>query len=293
MWALPYTGVRHGADGARRHVPPALRTEHSPFVLVHTSNEGPPMALTNFESRAHSSRRVLGLAYAWTGVAVMWSIWFCFVIFLADPPRAAKSSPLPTVDSGGAFDHHGIAALIDLVLISLFGLQHSMMARPWFKQRVWGHLPPAFERCTFVHAANFALMSVILFWQPIPIEVWDVGSPWREVMWVAFGAGWIILLFGAISFGILDLLGIEQMRAWANGMPTPQPRLKTGLLYRWLRHPMYVGVLLAMWATPKMTIGHLLLAAGMTLYVLIAMRYEERDLITRFGRTYALWRSIG
>jgi len=76
-------------------------------------------------------------------------------------------------------------------------------------------------------------------------------------------------------------------------MPTPQPRLKTALLYRWLRHPMYVGVLLAMWATPKMTIGHLLLAAGMTLYVLIAMRYEERDLITRFGRTYALWRSIG
>lgn len=91
------------------------------------------MALAHFESRAQSSRRMLDLAYAWTGFAIMWSFWICFVIFLADPPWAAKSSPLPTVDSGGAVDHPGIAALIDLVLISLFGLQHSMMARPWFK----------------------------------------------------------------------------------------------------------------------------------------------------------------
>ena len=108
-----------------------------------------------------------------------------------------------------------------------------------------------------------------------------------------FAAGWVILLFGALSFGVLDLLGVEQMRAWANGIPPSKPRLKTGLLYRWLRHPMYVGVLLAMWATAQMTIGHLLLATGMTLYVLIAMRYEERDLIARFGSPYARWRSTG
>jgi protein-S-isoprenylcysteine O-methyltransferase Ste14 len=110
-------------------------------------------------------------------------------------------------------------------------------------------------------------------------------------MWLAFAAGWVILLLGALSFGILDLLGIEQMRAWANGVPASKPRLKTGFLYRWLSHPMYVGVLLAMWATPQMTIGHVLLAAGMSLYVLIAMRYEERDLVARFGNSYARWRS--
>lgn len=95
----------------------------------------------------------------------------------------------------------------------------------------------------------------------------EVRVPWREALWLAFAAGWIILLLGAMSFGILDLLGIEQMRAWANGASPPKPRLKTRWLYRWLRHPMYVGVLLAVWVTPQMTIGHLLLA----LYVLIAI----------------------
>ena len=148
----------------------------------------------------------------------------------------------------------------------------------------------AFERSTFVHAANLSLLALIIFWQPISIEIWNIGTPWREGVWLAFAAGWVLLLFGALSFGILDLLGLEQMRAWANGAAPPKPRLRTGFLYRWLRHPMYVGVLLAMWATPQMTIGHLLLATGMTLYVLIAMRYEERDLKARFGGSYAHWR---
>ena len=104
-------------------------------------------------------------------------------------------------------------------------------------------------------------------------------------------AGWIILLLGALSFGIFDLLGIDQMRAWVCGRPPPAPRLKTGLLYRTFRHPMYVGVLLALWSAPRMTVGHLLLASGMTLYVLIAMRYEERDLALSFGRAYREWRT--
>jgi len=241
------------------------------------------------DSRTQSPKRLLALAYAWSAFAVMWGFWVCFVIFLADPPWAAKSWPLPTVDTGGSVDHYGIAAMLDLVLIGLFGLQHSVMARPWFKQRILGRLPPAFERCTFVHAANVALFALVVLWQPVPSEVWNIGSPWREAAWLAFAGGWVILLLGAMSFGVLDLLGIEQMRAWANGAPPPKPRLKTGLMYRWLRHPMYVGVLLAMWAAPQMTVGHLLLATGMTLYVLMALRYEERDLVARFGRSYARW----
>jgi protein-S-isoprenylcysteine O-methyltransferase Ste14 len=248
------------------------------------------MTLAYFDSQTHSPKRALGLAYAWSGFAVMWEFWICFVIFLAAPPWAARSWPLPTVDAGGLVDHYGLASLIDLGLIGLFGLQHSLMARPWFKEQVLGRLPSNFERCTYVHAANLALLALIIFWQPIPIEIWNIGSPWREVMWLVFAAGWIVLLFGALSFGILDLLGIERMRAWANAAAPPKPRLKTGFLYRWLRHPMYVGVLLAMWATPHMTIGHLLLAAGMTLYVLIARRYEERDLMARFGNSYVRWR---
>jgi len=243
-----------------------------------------------FSMRLQTARR-WGPVYAWLGFIVMWCFWVCFVVFLANPRWAAKSWPLPTIDNASYLRHPGSAAFIDLVLISLFGLQHSIMARPWFKDQVMARLPTAFERCTFVHAANISLFAVILFWQPIPITIWVVHAPIRQMLWAVFVLGWLILLVGALSFGILDLLGIRQMQAWSKGASPPQPHLKTGSLYTWLRHPMYVGVLLAVWATSRMTIGHLLLAAGMTLYVLIAMRYEERDLATRFGPAYARWRA--
>jgi protein-S-isoprenylcysteine O-methyltransferase Ste14 len=158
-----------------------------------------------------------------------------------------------------------IATIIDLALICLFGIQHSLMARPWFKSAVMGRMPDAFKRCTYVHAANASLFGLVFFWQPVPTVVYSVASPLRELFWVAFAAGWIVLFLGALSFGIRDLLGIRQMQAWMRGSQAQEPRLKIGLLYRWLRHPMYVGVLLAVWATPRMTIGHLLLAAGLTL----------------------------
>ena len=133
------------------------------------------MALAYFDSETQSPKRVLGLAYAWSGFAVMWGFWVCFVIFLADPPWAAKRWPLPTVDTGGSVDHYGLAAFLDLGLIGLFGLQHSMMARPWFKERILRRLPPAFERSTFVHAANVALLALVIGWQPIPVEIWNLG----------------------------------------------------------------------------------------------------------------------
>jgi protein-S-isoprenylcysteine O-methyltransferase Ste14 len=248
------------------------------------------MALTYPQANTASPARVWGSIYAWAGFALMWVFWVCFLVFLADPRWAAAHWPLSTVESGGFSFHPLAAAIIDLSLVALFGLQHSVMARPWFKEQVLGRMPAAFERCTFVHAANLTLFVLIVFWQPIPIEIWDADPPLRQVLWAAFAAGWIILLFGALSFGIFDLLGIEQMRAWYRGKPAPGPRLKTGFLYRWLPHPMYVGVLLAMWATPRMSVGHMLLAASMTVYVLIALRYEKRDLAARFGAAYTRWR---
>jgi protein-S-isoprenylcysteine O-methyltransferase Ste14 len=248
------------------------------------------MAFTYPHEDAIARRRLLGLLYAWSGFAIMWVFWICFVVFLANPRWAVANWPLPTVDQGGWVRHPLAAAGIDITLIALFGLQHSLMARPWFKRHVTGRLPAAFERCTFVHAANLALFALIVFWQPIPSLVWDVSAPLRQALWAAFAAGWLILLLGALSFGIFELLGVEQMRAWHRGLPPSPSRLKTGRLYRLLPHPMYVGVLLARWATPRMTLGHMLLAAGMTIYVLIAMRYEERDLAHRFGPAYAHWR---
>ena len=244
------------------------------------------------QSRDLIDRPTWGLAYAWSGVAIMWAFWICFVIFLSSPRRLLDSWPLPTVDHGGFVSPPALAAIVDVALIGLFGLQHSLMARPWFKERVMHRLPSAFERCTYVHMANLSLFALIIFWQPITLEVWNLGRGlWHDAMWAMFAVGWLILFLGARSFGIFELLGLLQMRAWSDGLRPKKISLKTGFLYRWLRHPMYVGVLTAVWATPRMTVGHLLLAVGFTLYVLIALRYEERDLQAHYGADYARWRT--
>jgi methanethiol S-methyltransferase len=224
----------------------------------------------------------------------MWCFWICFVIFLAQPSKLSAYWPLPTVDHRGTIIHPAAAALIDAALIGLFALQHSLMARPWFKKWWAASIPTAFERCTYVHMANVTLLVLIAFWQPIPIELWVAPDGiLRDIFWAAFALGWIILFAGAWSFGIGDLLGVDQMRRWCKGEHPHEPALKTGVLYRWLRHPMYVGVLLGIWATPRMTLGHALLALGLTAYVLLALRWEERDLFHRFGRAYERWRADG
>lgn len=236
--------------------------------------------------------RAAGVAYAYAGFGLMWVFWVAFVIFLANAPKLSAPWLDPSVDVGGSVDHPLAAALIDLGLIAIFGLQHSLMARPSFKQRWTAIVSPGLERATYVHAANAALFLLVLCWQPIPIVLWHVQVPvLRDLLWLAFALGWIILFAGAWSFGLADLLGLTQVTSWYHGRPTPPPRLKTGWLYKWLRHPMYVGVLLGVWVTPHMTVGHALLAAGFTLYVLIAMRYEERDLARTFSTAYRQWRA--
>jgi hypothetical protein len=243
------------------------------------------------QSRLQVEKVSWGLAYAWAGIGVMWLFWTCFVVFLSSPGKLRETWPLPMVDQGGAVTSPWLAAVINICLISLFGLQHSVMARPWFKATVMQRLPPAFERCTYVHMANTCLFALIIFWQPISLEVWNVGTGiWRDIIWILFALGWITLFAGAWSFGIFDLLGLKQMRAWQDGRRSCPFVLKTGRLYRWVSHPMYVGVLLGVWATPRMTAGQLLLAVGFTAYVLIAMQYEKRDLARRYGARYEQWR---
>jgi protein-S-isoprenylcysteine O-methyltransferase Ste14 len=233
----------------------------------------------------------LGLIYAWSAFSVMWGFWICFVIFLANPAGMTSWWPLPMIDSSDVSPHTFTSALVDVGLIALFGLQHSVMARPRFKTWWANSIPDACERCTYVHAANVALFALILFWRPIPIELWSIDGPFAILLWVLFAIGWLILLGGGLSFGILDLLGVVQMQRWSRGQPASRRKLKTGKLYSLVPHPMYVGVLLGVWVTPRMTVGHLLLADCLTLYVLIAMRYEQRDLVAQFGGRYVQWRT--
>lgn len=237
-------------------------------------------------------RRTFALAYAWSGFALTWLFWVSFVIFLGEPAAVRSWWPLPTVDGSGSAGRPVRAAFFNLVLLASFAAQHSIMARPWFKRHAMVWLPEGLERSSYVHMANAALFAMILLWQPIPVTVWDVGDgPWREALWTVFAVGWIVLFLGAWSFGMRELLGVEQARAWSRGRRHAS-RLKTGLLYRWLRHPMYAGVLLGVWATPRMSLGHMLLALSFTAYVLVAVRYEERDLLERFGGRYRCWRGI-
>jgi methanethiol S-methyltransferase len=256
------------------------------------------VSLTSTSSTSASARRhtdwsrLAGLIYGLSAVAIMWVFWVTFVIFLANAPKLTKPWLEPSVDVGGSIVHPLGAALIDLCLIAIFGLQHSLMARPAFKRRWTMIVPLELERATYVYAANAALFLLVLCWQPIPAVLWHVDAPLlRGALWLAFALGWIILFAGAWSFGMADLLGLTAVRSWYRGRPPPPPRLKTQWLYKWLRHPMYVGVLLGVWATPHMTAGHALLAAGFTLYVLIALRYEERDLARTFTTAYRVWRA--
>lgn len=228
--------------------------------------------------------RWLGVAYAVLALIGSLAFWFYFVIFAGNLPEPDSPWVRPSVDTGS--DAHPVrAALIDLGLIALFGLQHSLMAREGFKARIRRILPQGLERATYVHAATITAFAIVLFWQPIPAVIWQVETgAW--VLWTLFGIGWLVLLTSALSFGLLELHGIPQALAWARGQRFRKPVLKSGGWYDWLKHPMYAGVSLGLWATPIMTIGHLLLAGGLSAYLLIGMHYEERDLAKRFGRAY-------
>jgi len=234
--------------------------------------------------------RFAGLLYGVGGVAIMCLVWPLFGAFLSNAPRLAAPWLAPSADVGLGLENPVLAALVDAALIAAFGLQHSLMARASFKRWCGVILAPAFQRATYVHAANGVLLALISLWQPIPIELWHAHHPvLRSICWGSFALGWIILLAGALSFGVHELLGVRQVLDWYRNRPPQALPLKTQGLYRWLRHPMYVGVLLAVWATPYMTIGHALLATGLTLYVLIARSYEERDLRSAYGRAYQAW----
>jgi protein-S-isoprenylcysteine O-methyltransferase Ste14 len=195
-----------------------------------------------------------------------------------------------TVDHGGTIVEPFKAGAVDLVLIALFGLQHSVMARPAFKAR-WTRIVPApLERSMYVLFASAVLVVMFVFWRPIQVGVWSVEAPWAVyALWAVFGVGWLIVLLSTFMISHFELFGLAQV--WRAGAAEEPPVFRTPLFYRRVRHPLYSGFILAFWATPVMTTGHLLLAAGMTVYILIAIRHEERDLVGVFGVQYEEYRT--
>ena len=195
-----------------------------------------------------------------------------------------------TVDSGGAAPL-AEALLVDLGLLALFGFQHSVMARPAFKRRWTKIVPESLERSTYVLAASLTLAFLCWQWRPIAGTVWEVDHPaGRAVLWGVFGLGWLLALGATFLINHFHLFGLQQVWHRLRGRELSPPEFRTPGLYRFVRHPLNLAFLMAVWASPEMTWGHLLLAAGLTGYILVAIPLEERDLVRAFGDRYRAYR---
>ena len=184
----------------------------------------------------------------------------------------------------------GEAIGVNFLLLGIFAIQHSIMARPAFKRWWTAFLPAASQRSTYVLLSSLILL--LLFWQlrPIPMLVWRVEGIAGWLLIGVCGLGWAIAFASTYMIDHLDLFGLRQALSAMRGAAAPNQPFKTPLLYKVVRHPMMLGFLLAFWATPEMTVGHLLFAIANTAYILVALQFEERDLIAEFGATYHQYR---
>ena len=196
-----------------------------------------------------------------------------------------------SVDSGGPIAPLGTALLVDALLLTLFAVQHSAMARRGFKE-VWTRVvPKPIERSTYVLIASGCLAVLFALWRPIPAVVWNVQAPAARVAILAVSAlGWLIALFSTFLLNHFELFGLRQVYLAARRKELPPTGFRTPWLYRWVRHPLYLGFIIAFWATPTMTVGHLVFALGMLGYILVAIQLEERDLVREYGARYLAYR---
>jgi protein-S-isoprenylcysteine O-methyltransferase Ste14 len=229
--------------------------------------------------------RAFYLAYAALCYAIFFATFLYLIAFVGNLPFVQ-----PTVDFAREAPP-GRTVLIDAALIALFGAQHSVMARPAFKA-AWTRIVPApIERSTYVLFASAALIILMLFWHALTAPVWTVTNPaGAALLWALFGLGWAIVLTSTFLINHFELFGLQQAWFALRERAAAPPVLRQPFFYRFVRHPLYAGFFIAFWATPVMTMGHLLLAAGMSIYMLIAIRFEERDLIDIFGEAYAGYR---
>lgn len=228
--------------------------------------------------------RVMALLYGIIAYVV-----FFFVFLYAIGFVSGLAVP-KTIDSGMA-GPVAEAILVDLVLMSIFALQHSIMARQQFKAWWTRFVPKPVERSTYVLLASLALALLFWQWQPLPGSVWEIGEGPIAAAVTALGLfGWLIVLTSTFLINHFELFGLHQIANNLVGRPMPMPHFRTPLYYKLVRHPIYLGFVIAFWATPSMSAGHLLFAAVTTAYILIGIQLEERDLIALFGDEYQRYR---
>ncbi len=228
--------------------------------------------------------KAASLLFALVAYAIFFATFLYMIAFVGNLSFVPK-----TIDRGPDASL-ALAVVINLGLIALFGVQHSVMARPAFKQAWTRIVPKQAERSMFVLLASVALIILFAFWRPIAGTVWSVGGPAAVILWGLFALGWGIVLLSTFLINHFELFGLQQAWFHARDREAAAPQLREPLLYRLVRHPLYSGFFLAFWSTPQMSYGHLLFALGMSVYMLIGVRHEERDLVDMFGEDYEDYR---
>lgn len=231
-------------------------------------------------------RRAAALAYGMFAYTVFLGTFTYLVGFVADVgvPRSIDAAAGPAAPPGQA-------VATNLGILGLFAVQHSIMARRWFKERWTRIVPPEVERSTFVLVTCAILGLLFAAWQPLAGAVWSVETPaLRAALHAVAAAGWGTVLLATFLIDHFDLFGVRQVLRAFRGAPHHEPAFLVRSLYRRVRHPLYLGFLLAFWATPDMSAGRLLFAAATTTFLLVAVRFEESDLVRAHGPEYERYR---
>jgi protein-S-isoprenylcysteine O-methyltransferase Ste14 len=229
--------------------------------------------------------RLLAISYGAISYLLFLVVFVYAILFVGDidiVPRTidnAITAPL------------GQALAIDIALLGLFALQHSVMARPAFKRWWTRFVPTPVERSTYVLLASLVLALLLWQWRSIPATAWEISwQPARSIVWALFWLGWAVVLASTFMISHFELFGLRQVFALWRGEPQQQKGFRTALFYRVVRHPLNLGFLIAFWAAPTMTTGRLLFAAVTTTWIVLAMYLEERDLTAQLGTPYAEYR---
>jgi methanethiol S-methyltransferase len=216
---------------------------------------------------------------------------FFFGTFAWTAAFVGGSALVKNIDSGPVVTTAN-AILVDFLLLAVFAIQHSVMARPAFKRWWTRFVPEPIERSTYVLAATAALALLLWQWRAIADPViWNLEEP-RAVaaIWTLFGLGWAVLLVSTFLLNHFELFGLRQSFAHARRTRIPTAEFRTPFLYRMVRHPIYLGLLISFWAVPHMSAGHLLFSIGTTAYIFLGIFFEERDLLAQFGGRYHAYR---